>query len=251
MKKIKFLMIGILTILFLSGCVADNINKKDFINSKSINYSYIGTLGSSIQVSVMFTIYKNKIAKGEIVYLKSKAKQSIPIIGTVKDDIISFYEFSKQGEITGILNGKYDGKKFIGKWTSPKTMKSMNLDLKSNSDSKMYDISITNYNIIFGTYQYSFPDNAGGIMEIKQKNNGLDFSIASTSSSLSVAEVEGSIATLDKDNRFSYGQNISKDCLFSVELYSNFAYVYYVDEKGDCDFGAGAGVDGIYYKTKD
>lgn len=250
MKRFKKLFVGLVLVFGLSECSANNI-KKDFINNESINYSYIGTLGSSIQASVMFTTYKNKIAKGEIAYLKSKPKQSIPIVGIIKDDIISFYEFGKQGEITGILNGKFDDKKFIGKWTSPKTMKSMNLDLKSNSDSKIYDISITNHNIIFGTYQYSFPDNAGGVMEIKQKNNGLNFSIASTSSSLSVAEVEGSIATLDKGNQFSYGQNISKNCLFNVELYSNFAYVYYVDEKGDCDFGAGAGVDGIYYKTKD
>lgn len=253
MKRLVFLIAGFLVVFGMSGCSADSnviVLQDDLSNLNQNNdYSYIGMLDSKIKVSVMFSTYENKVAKGEIIFLKSKLNHSIPIVGTIKNGIINFSEFNKNGEITGMLHGKYDNENFTGKWMSLKTMHDISLKLKSNSNGKKYDFKIDNKSAIYGTYQYSLSNNGSGILEIKHRDKSIDFLISTISSSLSTAEVQDCVSELDEHNKFIYGEQISKDCLFGVEFYNSFARVHYIDDKNDCGFGMNAGVDGIYYKV--
>lgn len=218
-------------------------------NVTEINWT--GTLNSKTPISLSYSV-TDGIIVGQIIYLNTKSKTPIKIIGTVEDDkSYRILEFEKDGNITGIITGKPTETAFTGDWFSPKSRKS--LSLKLTNPTKKQKKRTPNTTVTNATYHYGYSEKGPqGDFQIKKlKNNKFQFSITSVTSdpARNIANIDETEVTIS-GNSFSYTMPEEKKDQFKVIFYPDFLVVKYT--KGDFlgEFGHNATIEGIYLKVK-
>jgi translation initiation factor IF-1 len=126
-------------------------------------HTFNALIGGKTSAEV-WLVEKDSVVIGEIRY--QKGKQPIQLRGLhSKDDTYQLFEFETSGNITGILNGKFEGKAFKGEWFSPITRKSKSLNLKLYQTSVAKQVILSAQNSFGGTYTYSYgKDGTAGIL---------------------------------------------------------------------------------------
>ena len=215
---------------------------------------WTGNLNGKTPIFIHYQ-FDNNLIIGEIIYLNTKAKLPITLLGTIEENkSYRLLEFDKAGNITGIIEGKPTEKNFTGTWVSPKTKKELTITLSPK------DTLIGSPNVkpdesqIFGNYHYQYGENGyNGDFDInKIGNNKIDFSILSLTNverGPNIAEVEKDTITMTGDN-FIYKIPDSDNCEFKVTFYRSFVYINYTRGYCESQFGLNATIDGIYVKTK-
>jgi hypothetical protein len=215
---------------------------------------WTGTLNVNTPIFVHYQLDSNLVI-GEIIYLNTKDKLPIRLLGTIeKDKNYRLLEFDKTGNITGVITGVPTDKVFKGSWFSPKSNKELAMVL-SIADTVIPAADIKPiHNQIFGNYHYQYGENGfNGDFEINRvSHDKVDFNILSLTNverGPNIAEVEKD-TILMKGNSFVYQIPYSDSCEFKTTFYKDFLYINYT--KGYCNghFGLNASIDGIYLKLK-
>lgn len=215
---------------------------------------WIGSFNGKTPVFIHYQLDSNLII-GEIIYLKTKNKLPITLLGTVKDDkSYRLLEFDNTGNITGVIEGKPTEKSFDGLWFSPKTKKELLMKLYSKDTSINSPNTNPDRSRIFGNYHYQYGNKGynGDFNINKLVGNKIDFNILS----LTNVERGPNIAEVEKDtipmtgNNFIYKIPESDSCEFKVTFYKGFVYINYINGYCQNQFGLSATIDGIYLKTK-
>lgn len=212
-----------------------------------------GYINKSIPIYLHYQV-ENEIVMGEIIYLNTKEKLSIKVIGSVTEGKFRLLEFEKTGNISGIISGKITtDNHFTGDWSSPKNNKNFNLDLTMKDTTVISPRMKANTNELFGTYHYGYSDEGyqGDFSIEKVNQNKAAFEIFSVTN-----EPARNIADVAKDtieltsNSFIYNIANSEDCEFEVTFYNNFISIKYTKEYCTSQFGHNATVEGIFLKVK-
>lgn len=232
-------------------------NTKNFRQSstgKKTEICWTGTLNGKIPIFIHYQ-FDNEVIIGEIIYLNTKNRTPIKLIGTIEnwDKKYRLLEFDKTGNITGIITGLPEKDKFNGRWFSSKTRKELTLNLSIKDTviiSKNYQPKLS---AIFGGYHYQYSEGGaqGDFHLTKIKNDKAAFNIFSVTGepARNIAEIETDTIKLTK-TEFRYKVPETEDCEFKVVFYNDFVFVNYT--KGPCagQFGHNATIDGIFIKTK-
>lgn len=258
--------ICILSIVLISFFVQDSFSSSNKSNTKSSTnlteskaeqkkeICWTGTLNGKTPVFVHYQ-FDNEVIIGEIVYLNSKNKTPIKLVGTIQDwdKKYRLLEFDKTGNITGIIIGLPEKNKFSGSWFSPKTRKELTLDLSTKDTviiSKDYQPRLSE---IFGDYHYQYGKAGyqGDFNVTKINKSSASFNIFSVTEepARNIAEITTDTIKLTKPE-FTYKVSETEACEFKVKFYKDFVFINYT--KGHCtrQFGHNATIDGIYIKTK-
>lgn len=110
-------------------------------------YSFEGTLGDKIPMTLKFAVNGDEIAVGEVLYLNAKKPAPILVVGFLKEDgSYVLEEYQNDGTITGIMNFKIEGEDTAGgayisegTWLNPKTEKSFPMN-HFESNEEMVDV---------------------------------------------------------------------------------------------------------------
>jgi len=219
--------------------------------AKSRMICWRGTLDSKIDILLQYQV-EGEVVEGELIYLNTKAKEPIKIIGTIEEDqSLRLLEFEPSGNITGILIGTPTASVFEGSWFSPLTRKDLPMQLR-RVDTFIATQSITalpaspegDY-----YYQYGKEGNQGTLLIRSINNSRVLFEIASVTGApaRNIAYVSPDTITL-QGNSFIYTVPETDDCTFKVSFYKDFAYIQYTNGYCNGVFGHNASVDGIFYK---
>ncbi|WP_431243145.1 hypothetical protein ACQ9BO_26815 [Flavobacterium sp. P21] len=238
MKHSKYLLFVFMALISLT-IKAQNVTQ----------LTWTGTLNNKIPISLSYSISKG-IITGEIIYLDTKNKTPIKVIGSVKDDkSYRILEFEKSGNISGIITGKPTETEFVGDWFSPKSRKSLSLKL-ANPIKKQKMLS-QNAFITTADYHYGYSEKGsqGDFQIEKLKNGKFRFSIFSVTSDparniANIDETEVNIA----GNSFVYSLPEEKNNQFKVIFYPEFVVVKYTKGDFEGQFGHNATIEGIYLK---
>ncbi len=252
----------LLTTLFalFSFANSDKSNENNSTNlsesnaDKKTDICWTGTLNGKTPIFIHYQ-FDNEVIIGEIIYLNTKNKTPIKLIGTIEswDKKFRLLEFDKTGNITGIITGLPEKDKFNGSWFSPKTRKELTLNLSTKDTvivSKNYQPKLSE---IYGDYHYQYSEagSQGDFNLTRINNEKVSFNIFSVTSepARNIAEIETDTIKLTK-TEFIYKVGETEDCEFKVKFYKDFAFINYT--KGYCigQFGHNATIEGIYFKTK-
>lgn len=211
-----------------------------------------GTMGRSIPVFLHFQ-QSGDLIIGEIVYLKTKARIPIAIIGARnKSGEIRLKEFEKDGNISGImqLNEKEDS--LIGSWFRPRSIKEFKLSLKKvDTLWPCPDIRSDTFNM-FGEYQYRYGEEGyAGFLDLEKLNDRLaEFTLSSVTSApgRNIADIGTDTIPIPAVD-FNYKLRFTDSCAIHIRFFKHFAQVNTLQDE-DCGFGAYARLDGIYFKVK-
>ncbi len=204
----------------------------------------------------VFIHYSNQdeIVIGEIIYLNTKNKTPIQIIGIINEQKnIRLLEFEKDGNVSGIIDASVTEKELKGDWFSPKSRKSLTFNATKKDTiikSKSY---IPIKKAILGSYHYQYSNKGSqGNLDLKNKtDNNYSFLFQNVTSdpARNLADLDG-ILKKESENVFSYSQKDEyTKCDIKLFFYKDFLYVKYTN--GDCEgFGHNATIDGFYRKIK-
>ena len=211
---------------------------------------WTGTLKSNIPVFVWFTI-KDSVLAGELVYLNTKDKKPIKIIGNLLPSMCMFSEFAPDGLITGIWSGKLSANSFTGTWYSSRSDKVHEFNLRPK-DTTINKNSAFVPDRLEGTYSYQYPGEGGsGEFAVKQLDAGHLFFSANCVTGApahNMAEMDdtlklvNNVATLSKHDS-------DYNCEFTVKFFKDFLVIQTKEGAAECQFGHNAGVDGVYIKS--
>lgn len=225
----------------------------DIKNKSSDEICWTGTVNGKTPVFLHYRLDSNLII-GEIIYLNTKNKLPITLLGTIEDDkSYRLLEFEKSGNITGVITGLPTSKIFNGSWFSPKTRKELVLNLVKKDTVLNPTPAETKLQDIFGRYHYQYSE-AGyqGDFEITElPDSKATFNIISVTGepARNIAQVNDDTINLATTG-FTYKLPGTNDCEFEVKFYRGFAFIRYT--KGFCNgqFGMNATIDGIFLKTE-
>jgi hypothetical protein len=223
-------------------------------NKSTYETCWTGTINNKIPVFIHYQLEGNLVV-GEIIYLNTKNKTPIALLGTIEEDKnYRLLEFDSTGNITGVIDGKPSGKIFNGSWVSPKTRKELTMNLSSKDTLLRSPDNKPVEGQVLGNYHYRYGEKGyTGNFEINRvADNKIDFSILSLTNperGYNIAEVQKDTIAMTGNN-FIYKIPGSEKCEFKVSFYKEFLYINYT--KGYCEsqFGLNATIDGIYLKVK-
>jgi len=239
----------LLSILLLTVGICQGQEKK---TAELKKYSAIGTINKKIPVELNFTV-SNHIVSGEIRYLNTKSKLPIRILGHMDaENKYVLNEYGKDGVISGIINGKMNGRKLNGSWNPIKSRDSYILDLNLKDNSKVKQ-AVFEPATLEGNYAYQYGDKGyQGSIDIKKGNdNTYTYEIGSVTSGPARNQADASASGIViKNNKFVI--EINKSCKFNVTIYNGFLIIAASDQTqvGDCEFGFNATLEGTYLKIK-
>jgi hypothetical protein len=234
MKMMKSLLV---VFLFAIG-VCNGQEKITELFEKS-KFSYTGFINENIPIALDLTILGDHTVFGEIKYLKAKHSVPIKIVGTFNVEIQNVFllrEFEKNGNISGIINGKLKDQKFTGEWLSAvysDTNYPIDLTLKKHSTFKPAVLTINN---IEGEYVYHYGDTGfdGVIKIIKEETGTYAYSIVIGTGG--VRKIKQWKNSTGKGVIVENGQCIIKmteACKFMVTFYNGFLKINPIDMEDD------------------
>lgn len=215
---------------------------------------WIGTLNRQTPVFIHYQL-DNSLIIGEIIYLNTKDKLPIKLLGTIEEDkSYRLLEFDNTGNITGIIEGNLSAKRFNGSWISPRTKRELIMRL-TFKDTLINCLDIKpDESQIFGNYHYQYGENGyNGDFDIskvgKDKIHFHILSLTNVDRGPNIAEVEKDTIEI-KGNNFIYRIPGSDSCEFKTTFYKGFIYINYTKSYCESQFGLNATIDGIYLKIK-
>lgn len=202
-----------------ASAVSNSLTDTKIESNKDVCWT--GTLNEKIPVFLHYKADSNLIT-GEIIYLNTKDKQPITLLGTIEDDkSYRLLEFEKSGNITGIITGSTTNTAFNGSWFSPKTRKELSLHLTKKDTTVTPVITATNPSNIFGHYHYQYSEaGAQGDFEIKKLTDSsamFGISAVTDEPSRNIAQIEEDTVKLSS-TRFIYSLPGTNDCEFEVKF---------------------------------
>lgn len=273
-SMIKQLTIVILTLSFL-GCSYENKkststttsnSKSETISEEETQHgeeltgsetsisSWKGKLDGKTNIQISIQDLGN-VWYGEIIYLDTKSKRPIELIGEVmEDNYFRLLEFNKEGYVSGILTGQLEGDKIInGSWFSPKSRKELKMELEPTKLLVNLNPIEADRKKIFGDYHYQFgPDGHTGTLSIKSLGGNratFELNAVTGAPAYNIADISKDTITL-KENSFVYPLKYTEGCEIEVHFYNNFAQVVFPNGYCDGGFGHNASPEGFYYKVK-
>ncbi|VXB71319.1 conserved hypothetical protein [Flavobacterium sp. 9AF] len=260
-------IVSFILIYLLSACQTKNKNENSLEEIKEDTFSttiatyeknekkevfWKGYINQSIPIFLHYQIEDN-IVVGEILYLNTKEKKPIKIIGNLlEDDNFRLLEFDSSGNITGIITATVSSEnRFVGEWFSPKSRKNYPLDLTIKDTTVVIPEIKVKDKKIFGTYRYAYSE-AGSqgefsIEKINEKQVAFEIFSVTSDPARNIASVEKDTINLI-NNSFIYNIPDSDDCEFKVNFYKGFVSIHYT--KGFCSgqFGHNATIEGVFLK---
>ena len=259
-SRIRLILIGLISLFVLAGfSKSTKLRTNNSANlavqkeSKKTDISWTGTLNGKTAIFIHYQL-DYEVIIGEIVYLNTKDRTPIKLIGTIEnwDKKYRILEFDKTGNITGIITGLPEKDKFVGSWFSPKTRKEFILSL-SKQDTLIFSKDFRpDLSDIFGKYHYQYGE-AGYMGDFKLtriSKSKASFQIFSVTGepARNIAEIKSNTLNLAK-REFIYKVPETDSCEFKVKFYKDFVLLHYT--KGGCEgqFGHNATIEGIFIKT--
>jgi hypothetical protein len=229
-------------------------------------WEWTGTINKTIKVHGDFEIINDRegeegdVLKGVLVY--DKVGKPITLIGKIRDNYIRLLEVNKEGDVTGMMSGKYEeGVISNAYWYSPAREKEMEWNvttkLVTKKQTPLQPLEIE------GRYSIQYGEaGGGGFLEVKKLDETtIQFDISNVTGAPShhIAAVEEGKGKLEKGNTVVYDMTYyesleegERKCIFKIRFFDGLAVVDYVDDHSNCiDFGHNAGVEGLYYKVKE
>lgn len=214
---------------------------------------WLGTFNNKTPVFLHYRLDKD-IMIGEIVYLNTKGRVPITVIGEMDEgNICHLSEFEKSGNISGVITGEIAGSTFKGNWFSPKTKKQLVINLSKKDTLLQLPSAEVKLQDVFGNYHYQFTDEGyqGDFFIKKLDGNKAVFGITSVTNdpSRNIAQINDDTISLNATS-FIYKVPGTDNCEFGVKFYKDFAYINYT--KGVCEgqFGMNASIEGVYLKIR-
>jgi hypothetical protein len=211
-----------------------------------------GTLAQKVPVFIHYQVSED-IVSGTITYLNTKSKTPIRLIGTIASDgQFRLLEFEASGNITGIITGQPGQQEFSGSWFSPRTRKSLDMQLVQ-SDSLVEATAISAAaDQLYGDYHYQYSEDGprGDFSISSVDKDRAAFQIFSVTSdpARNMADVGTDTVKLSGTS-FIYKIPDTDSCEFKVRCYKDFVHIDYT--RGYCDgqFGHNATIEGIFLKV--
>ncbi len=243
----------VLLAVFLFGCQGSvNTSSNPSQADKNAQF-WEGNINKNIPVFLWFNVAPDNTLFGELDYKKSKQHNDIYLVGHY-GSVITISEFDRKGNATGAWEGKIINGKFTGKWMSLNSEKEMPFELEqAHIQFHSEQADFTNPPNINGTYSYSLPCEASGVVNIKQLGKDkviFNVSCVTCAPAYNIAEMDDD--TVDfKSNMASYtSQDENGKCSFTIRFYKQFLTIDYAcDTCISCGFGLNAEVSGTYIKT--
>lgn len=217
------------------------------------NLTWVGTINEKIPVFLHFQT-DGVVAVGEIVYLNTKNKTPIRLIGKIEESKNYFFrEYEDTGNITGIISGTLEEDKFSGSWYAP----GKNIDWKIELTPKDTLIPSTEIQAdmddVFGNYHYQYGEQGyQGDVTMKREADGTQsFSLFSMTQApgRNMAEIETSLALTKPEFLYKISEEGDEgECECKVRFYKGFAFVTYTQTDCFGYFGHNATVEGIFLK---
>jgi len=216
---------------------------------------WTGMLDGKVPIFLHYSQHNNDIFAGEIIYLNTKNKQPIRVLGSKDEEgYMRLLEFEPSGNISGIITGKLVNNQWEeGAWFSPKTRKDLKMVLQPK------DTVVTGMAMdakpaeIYGEYiyEYSAEGPQGNVTISKVDEERIAFSISAVTGApaRNIADVGTDTVALDGTS-FTYIVPGSDACGFKVSFYKNCVKVDYTNGYCEGQFGHNATVEGIFIKTK-
>ncbi|WP_300977820.1 hypothetical protein [Flavobacterium sp.] len=245
-----FLLIMLLTLSLTS--IQEILASQNQNNFEKTEVCWKGKLNAKTNVFLHYQVHKS-IISGYIIYLDTKTKKNIRIIGTIDEtQNYRLLEFDATGNITGIISGAPKDNEFSGTWFSPKTRKELSISLKKANDNLKSEDIQASPKILAGNYHYQYGEKGyHGDLTIKNVGqNKISFDIFSVTN-----DPARNIAEIDKDTVYAKTDFVYKvpgdnNCEFRIQFFKDFAYITYTNSQCEGNFGHNATIEGIFYKLK-
>lgn len=215
--------------------------------------TWSGNINGKIPVFMAYT-RKENVLSGQIVYLNTKGRQPIRIIGTIDETgDYRILEFEASGNITGIISGKPDGKVFNGTWFSPKTRKDLPMALSAKDTTVTSEDFEADIRTAAGSYRYEYSEEGpqGGLTLEKLSDGKWTFSVSAVTGApaRNIADIGTDTITFS-GNSFKYKVPDSDSCEFSVRIFKDFVIVKELHDFEACMgmFGHNATIEGVFLK---
>jgi hypothetical protein len=212
--------------------------------------TYAGKLDGKIEVDVQVHGLGD-VARGTLTYKKSG--KPILVLGAFHTDGTFFLrEYQPDGNVTGVLSGIEKTQKLTGSWYAPGTDKEMKLELAAVTVQEEGTVAWPYAaQQVVGEYGYHYgKDGPRGSIVVKQAGDKVRFAIECVNGAPghNMAMIEEAEAVLT-GSELHYKMP-EMDCEFKIQFFDGFAVVSHVDERTDCEFGNGAGIEGDFVKLK-
>lgn len=232
--------------------------------SANVEHSaWTGTIDGDISISMWLAEQDGHI-RGELVY--DRVGEPITLLGRRHDDgFVVVHEFASDGRVTGTLSFVDDGERAApieGRWGD--------LDLVLDHVGRPESEFRFDPEFVPGVYSFQFAPfgeavegfdepawGASGWLRIHTIGPRILIEIQNTRGApgynLAVIDQTDVLLvghnTLVFDSDHAWSDHDAVDCAFEITAYAGFAFIDHVDERWDCGFGMGAGVEGAYLLT--
>ena len=207
-----------------------------------------GSLGNG-KIGIEIYLHRHgDMLRGNISY----KRRGIPIrvYGHVNGDNSFFMrEYAKGTEVSGSMSGKIENGELNGTWYAPSGETNYPLSVKASTKRPKHQNWPDATQTVKGVYSYTFPNDGGsGSLTVKQDGDQIEFDAISVNSApgYHIATIEEGKGTI-VDHVVHYSMN-GGDCEFNIRFFKDFAYIEFVDEHWECDFGQGASIEGVFVR---
>jgi hypothetical protein len=250
MKKIKR-TISIVTIFLFTNLLCEaRIIKPATSGSLNGVYKFSGKINGKIPVFLWFVV-QDSVLKGEVTYLKTAKRIPITVAGTINNEgDVTIYEYTPKGYITGIYKGKFDALKLEGIFSALNAKPHLRC-LLLRKDTVLANIRTDlQPTAIDGEYLYRYGENgAQGGLTIKQVQAGeydIEINCVTASPANNIADIEKT--RIHMTNNCIIYKSPDEDCGCRIRVYNGFIVIDVPSGKY-CEYGVGATVEGVFFKT--
>ena len=235
---------------------------------QSKGYGWQGDINGKIPVSIWLEV-TDGLAVGELVYLNTKNRTPIRLLGTTDAEHSRLYlkEIFSDGLVTGVINAEFTDETLTGTWTAPDKIQERKDGRFAITGGKTFPISLTKSEIpakqatwefdpadVVGIYTYYHGDHGmyGKVVVRSTADGVVDFDVESYTAapSFNTAIVRDQSAKLDGNQAVAVLEEGT--CALSLRFYKEFMAVDFVEGQtcGQGYFGMGAYPTGVFVKIK-
>ena len=148
-----------------------------------------------------------------------------------------------------MMSGKIENGQLNGTWYAAAGERNYPMAVKASAQKPTPEEWPAATRTVAGEYSYSFPEEGGsGSLTVKQSGDDITFDAISVNGApgYHIATIEDGKGTI-VDHTVHYSMN-GGECEFNIRFYKDFAYIQFVGENYECDFGMGASIEGIFVR---